>query len=75
MNRSKADIKVDLEKKGLDMKLISTPLSKCTIEEMNELQLKNAELVKELDYLKRTTEKEMYLNDLKELRTNIVKDF
>ncbi len=75
MNRSKADIKVDLEKKGLDMKLISTPLSKCTIEEMNELQLKNAELVKELDYLKCTTEKEMYLNDLKELRTNIVKDF
>jgi DNA topoisomerase-2 len=75
MNRSKADIKVDLEKKGLDMKLISTPLSKCTIDEMNELQLKNAELVKELDYLKRTTEKEMYLNDLKELRTNIVKDF
>lgn len=75
MNRSKADIKVDLEKKGLDMKLISTPLSKCTIEEMNELQLKNAELVKELDYLKRTTEKEMYLNDLKELRTNIIKDF
>lgn len=75
MNRSKADIKVDLEKKGLDMKLISTPLLKCTIEEMNELQLKNAELVKELDYLKRTTEKEMYLNDLKELRTNIVKDF
>lgn len=75
LNRSKADIKVDLEKKGLDMKLISTPLSKCTIEEMNELQLKNAELVKELDYLKRTTEKEMYLNDLKELRTNIAKDF
>lgn len=75
MNRSKADIKVDLEKKGLDMKLISTPLSKCTIEEMNELQLKNAELMKELDYLTRTTEKEMYLNDLKELRTNIVKDF
>ena len=75
MNRSKAEIKVDLEKKGLDMKLISTPLSKCTIEEMNELQLKNVELVKELDYLRRTTEKEMYLNDLKELRTNIVKDF
>lgn len=75
LNRSKADIKVDLEKKGLDMKLISTPLSKCTIEEMNELQLKNAELMKELDYLTRTTEKEMYLNDLKELRTNIVKDF
>lgn len=75
MNRSKAEIKVDLEKKGLDMKLISTPLSKCTIDEINELQLKNAELVNELDYLKRTTEKEMYINDLKELRTNIVKDF
>lgn len=75
MNRSKAEIKVDLEKKGLDIKLISTPLSKCTIDEMNELQLKNTELMNELDYLKRTTEKEMYLNDLKELRTNIAKDF
>ena len=75
MNRSKAEIKVDLEKKGLDIKLISTPLSKCTIDEMNELQLKNTELVNELDYLKRTTEKEMYLNDLKELRINIAKDF
>ena len=75
INRSKADIKADLDEDGLDIKLISTPLSKCTVEERKELDEKNKVLCEELEYLKKTAEKEMYLNDLKELRSNILKDF
>lgn len=75
LNRSKADIKKDMDKHSLDMSLLSTAMSKCTMEEKQELERKNAELKKELQYLKSVTEKEMYLNDLKELRTSIIKDF
>ena len=56
------------------MTLIGTPMSKCTIEERDEL-LKENELIKQqLEYIKNTTERQMYINDLNELRKEIVKE-
>ena len=74
-NRSKVDIKVDMDGFKLPMTLISTPMSKCTIEERDELLKQNEEIKKELEYIRNTTEKTMYLNDLKALRTALAKDF
>lgn len=74
-NRAKADIKVDMDKEKLPINLISTPMSKCTIEERDELLKQNEAIKKELEYIKKTTEKQMYLNDLDELKKNIEKDF
>lgn len=74
-NRSKADIKVDMDAYDLPINLISTPMSKCTIEERDELLKQNEEIKKELEYIKTTTTKQMYLNDLAELKKNIEKDF
>lgn len=75
LNCSKSDIKKDMDFYNLDMKYLSTPMSKCTNEEKTELIEKNNNLKKELEYLRKTTEKEMYITDLKELRGNIIKDF
>lgn len=74
-NRAKADIKVDMGGYKLPMELISTPMSKCTIEERDELLKQNEEMKKELEYIKNTTEKQMYLNDLNNLKKEIEKDF
>lgn len=74
-NRSKADIKVDMDKEKLPMHLLSTPMSKVTIEERDELLAQNEEIKKELEYIKNTTEKQMYLNDLTTLRKELEKDF
>ena len=74
-NRAKADIKVDMDDYKLPMELISTPMSKCTIEERDELLKQNEEMKKELEYIKNTTEKQMYLNDLNNLKKEIEKDF
>lgn len=73
-NRSKADIKVDMDGYKLPMTLISTPMSKCTIEERDELLKQNEEIKKELEYIKNTTEKQMYLNDLNELKKVLEKE-
>ena len=59
----------------LPMELISTPMSKCTIEERDELLKQNENMKKELEYIKNTTEKQMYLNDLNNLKKEIEKDF
>ena len=59
----------------LPIELITTPMSKCTIEERDELLKKNEELRKEIDYIKKTTEIKMYLNDLVQLRKDLEKDF
>ena len=75
INRPKADIKADLDEECLDIKLISTPMSRCTNEEKKELLEKNKELQKELEYIKNTTEKDMYINDLNELRNELSPDF
>lgn len=74
-NRSKKDIKVDMDSHKLPMELISTPMSKVTIEERDELLKQNEDLKKELEYIKKTTEKQMYLNDLTNLRKELEKDF
>lgn len=74
-NRSKDDIKVDMDSYKLPMSLISTAMSKCTIEERDELLKQNEEIKAELDYIKKTSESQMYLNDLDKLRETIEKDF
>ena len=74
-NRSKADIKVDMDGYKLPMELISTPMSKVTIEERDELLKQNEDMKKELEYIRNTTEKQMYLNDLNNLKKEIEKDF
>ena len=73
-NRSKTDIKIDMDKEKLPINLISTAMSKCTIEERDELLKQNEEIKKELDYIKNTTEKQMYINDLKTLRKTLEKE-
>lgn len=74
-NRSKKDIAVDMKEYKLPIELISTPMSKCTIEERDELLKQNESIKKELDYIKKTTEKQMYINDLNNLRKELEKDF
>lgn len=74
-NRSKHDIKVDMDNYKLPMELISTPMSKVTIEERDELLKQNAAIRKELDYIKKTSEKQMYINDLNDLHKTLEKDF
>ena len=74
-NRSKKDIKIDMDVQKLPMELISTPMSKVTIEERDELLKQNEEMKNELEYIKKTTEKQMYLNDLANLKKEIEKDF
>ena len=74
-NRSKKDIKVDMDGYKLPMELISTSMSKVTIEERDELLKQNEEMKKELEYIKNTSEKQMYLNDLNNLRKELEKDF
>lgn len=74
-NRAKADIKVDMDGYKLPMELISTPMSKVTIEERDELLKQNESIRKELEYIKKTTEKQMYINDLDSLRKELEKDF
>ena len=74
-NRSKKEIKVDMDGYKLSMELISTPMSKVTIEERDELLKQNEAMKKELEYIKNTTEKQMYINDLNSLRKELEKDF
>ena len=59
----------------LPIDLIGTPMSKVTIEERDELLKQNEEMKKELEYIKKTTEKQMYINDLTNLRKELEKDF
>lgn len=74
-NRSKADIKVDMDGYKLPMYLLSTPMSKVTIEERDELLKENEAIKKELEYIKKTTIQKMYLNDLEELKKKFEKEF
>ena len=50
-------------------------MSKVTIEERDELLKQNEAMKEELEYIKKTTEKQMYINDLNYLRKEIEKDF
>lgn len=74
-NRSKVDIKKDMDSYRLPIDLIKIPMSRVTTEERDELLKQNEELKNHIDYVKRTTEKQMYIDDLCELRKAIEKDF
>ena len=74
-NRAKVDIKSDMDGYSLPFSLISTPMSKVTIEERDELLKQNEEIKKQLEYIKNTTEKQMYINDLQSLRKELLSDF
>lgn len=74
-NRPSSDIKVDMTLLKLPYALISTPMSKLTVEEVKALELENENIKKELEYIKKTTEKEMYLNDLTKLKKELNKEF
>lgn len=75
-NRSKKDIKVDMDNFKLPMSLVSTvPFSKCTIEERDELLKQNEAIKSELEYIRNTTEKQMYINDLNNLRKELEREF
>lgn len=74
-NRAKADIKSDMDGYSLPFSLISTPMSKVTIEERDELLKQNEEIKKQLEYIKNTTEKQMYINDLQSLQKELLSDF
>lgn len=74
-NRSKVDIKVDMDMHKLPMYLIGTPMSKVTIEERDELLKENEAIKKELEYIKKTTIQQMYLNDLNELKNKFENEF
>lgn len=74
-NRSKLDIKVDMDGFKLPISLISTQMSKVTIEERDELLKQNEEIKKQLEYIKNTTEKQMYIDDLIHLKQSLIKDF
>lgn len=74
-NRTKEEIAIDMDKYNLPIGLISTPMSKLTKEEQESLLKENQSIKEELEYIKNTTEKEMYINDLKELRSKIRNEF
>lgn len=75
-NRSKDDINNDMKSYNLPYALVtSTPMSKVTIEERDDLLRLNEEIKEKLAYIKNTTETQMYLNDLIELRKLLETDF
>lgn len=74
-NRPSSDIKSDMATLKLPYQLISTPMSKLTAEEVKALENENENIKKELEYIKKTTEPEMYLNDLTKLKKELVKEF
>lgn len=74
-NRKTKEIKTDLKKYNLPDSVLSIQISKLTEEEKKEILKKNKEIEKELEYIKKTTIKDMYINDLKILKKEIEKDF
>ena len=74
-NRKTKEIKTDLKKYNLPDYVLSIQISKLTEEEKKEILKKNKEIEKELEYIKKTTIKDMYINDLKVLKKEIEKDF
>lgn len=74
-NRKVKEVKEDLKKYELPDSVLTIPVSKLTEEEKKELLAKNKELEKQLKYIKKTTIKDMYLNDLKELRKELEIEF
>ena len=74
-NRKITDVKKDLDTYKLPYTVLSVQVSKLTQEEKEEILKKNKEIEEELVYIKNTTIEQMYLDDLKNLRKELVKDF
>ena len=74
-NRKTKDIKTDLKKYNLPDSVLTIQISKLTEEEKKELLKKNKEIEKELKYIKKTTIKDMYINDLNELKKELENEF
>lgn len=74
-NRPQSDIKADMLSLKLPYKLISTPMSKLTLEEVKSLEEENSKIKEELDYIKGASERDMYLKDLVSLKKELVKHF
>ena len=52
--------------------LIGTPISKLTKEEYEALLKENEDIRREIEYITKTTIEEMYINDLKKLRKELL---
>ena len=63
-----------MDAQHLPMALLATPMSKVTIEERDELLKQNEEIKKHLEYIKNTTEKQMYIDDLIHLKKYLLND-
>ena len=74
-NRKTKDIKQNLKLYDLPDSVLSIQISKLTDEEKKELLKKNKEIEKELDYIKNTNIKDMYIKDLKTLKKDLENDF
>lgn len=74
-NRKIADVKKEMDGYKLPHTLLSVQISKLTQEEKEEILKKNKEIEQELEYIKNTTIEQMYLNDLKNLRKELINDF
>ena len=74
-NRKKSDIKKDLDVYKLPDSVLNVEISKLTDEDKAELRKKNEEIHKELEYIKATDIRDMYLDDLKKLRKDLSGDF
>lgn len=74
-NRSRNEVKKDLDKYELPYSVLQVAISRLTDEERKELLEKNEEIRKELEYIKSTPEDRMYLNDLIELHKELEDDF
>ena len=74
-NRKMADVKKELDGYKLPYAVLSVQVSKLTQEEKEEILKRNKEIEQELEYIKNTTIEQMYLDDLKNLRKELIKDF
>ena len=74
-NRKKSDIKEDIKKHNLSDEVLNIEISKLTDEEKEVLLKKNEDIKKELEYIRQTDIKDMFINDLKDIRKKIKDDF
>ena len=74
-NRKHKDVVADLKKFDLPESVLTIQISKLTDEEKAELIKKNKEIMDELEYIKNTTIKDMYLNDLNDLKKLFKNEF
>ena len=74
-NRKIADVKKEMDGYKLPYTLLAVQISKLTQEEKEEILKRNKEIEQELEYIKNTTIEQMYLDDLKNLRKELINDF